>query len=166
MAETSSIQMGSAGTTVPPILRTVTVGRPVKEAFRIFTEEIGSWWPLDLQSRALSERESEGVKAETVVIEGRMGGRIYEVMSDGTESPWGEILVWEPPHRLVLAWKPHPRPTPPTEVEVRFTAEGERTRVDLEHRGWERLGDAAVEARGGYERGWPAVLERFSRVAS
>ena len=42
----------STETTVPPIVRTVTVSRPVEDAFRIFTEEFGSWWPLDAYSRA------------------------------------------------------------------------------------------------------------------
>jgi len=42
--------------------------------------------------------------------------------------------------RFVLAWKPHSRPVPPTEVEVRFVPDGEGTRVELEHRGWERVG--------------------------
>lgn len=156
----------STETTVPPIVRTVTVSRPVEEAFRIFTEEFGSWWPLEAYSRAYAERGDEDVKAETVVIEGRIGGRIYEVMSDGTEASWGEVLVWEPPHHVVLSWKPHPRPTPPTEVEVTFTAQNTRTRVDVEHRAWERLGDVAVQAREEYAEGWPRVLARFEQVAN
>jgi len=156
----------STETTVPPIVRTVTVSRPVEDAFRIFTEEFGSWWPLDAYSRAYAERRDEDVKAETVVIEGQIGGRIYEVMSDGTEASWGEVLAWEPPHRVVLSWKPHPRPTPPTEVEVTFTVEDTGTRVDVEHRAWERLGDGAAQAREEYTQGWPGVLARFEQVAN
>lgn len=155
----------STDTTVPPVARTVTVSRPVEEAFRIFTEEFGSWWPLDAYSRAYAERD-DGVKAETVVIEGRIGGRIYEVMSDGTEASWGEVVVWEPPHRVVLSWKPNPRPTPPTEVEVIFTATDTGTRVDVEHRGWERLGDVAGQTRKDYSDGWPRVLARFGQTAN
>jgi uncharacterized protein YndB with AHSA1/START domain len=154
----------SAETTVEPVLRSVSVRRPVAEAFRIFTEEIGSWWPLDTHSRAVAQREEGGVKAETVVIEGRIGGRIYEVMSDGTEASWGEVLIWEPPHRLVLSWNPSPRRVP-TEVEVTFTAHEDGTRVELEHRGWERLGEAAREVREEYAQGWPVVLGRFAPAA-
>ncbi len=48
---------------------------------------------------------------------------------------------------------------------MRFAADGEGTRVDLEHRGWERLGDIASEAREGYESGWPGVLELYRAAA-
>jgi uncharacterized protein YndB with AHSA1/START domain len=154
----------STETTVPPVLRTVTVSRPVEEAFRVFTEETGSWWPLDTHSRAATEYGGQGVTSQTVVIEGRVGGRIYEVLSDGTETSWGEVIVWEPPRRLVFAWKPHPRPTPPTEVEVTFTPEDGRTRVDLEHRGWDRLGDVAAAAREEYSEGWQHVLGSYRRA--
>jgi uncharacterized protein YndB with AHSA1/START domain len=51
-------------------------------------------------------------------------------------------------------------------VEVTFTDEGRRTRVDLEHRGWENLGERAAEARQGYGQGWPAVLASFAERAS
>ena len=136
----------------------------MEEAFRIFTEETGAWWPLDTHARAAAGQRGEDVKAETVVIEGRVGGRIYEVMSDGTEASWGEVNVWEPPQRVVFSWKPNPRDEPPTEVEVTFTPDGTGTRVDLEHRGWERLGEVAAEAREEYTQGWPRVLSSFERA--
>lgn len=154
----------STETTVPPVLRSVTVRRSVDEAFRIFTEEIGSWWPLESHARAVAQRADEGVKAESVVLEGRVGGRIYEVMSDGTEASWGEVLTWEPPRRVVLSWNPTPRRNP-TVVEVTFTAQDDGTRVELEHRGWERLGDEAREVREEYAQGWAVVLGRFVPAA-
>jgi hypothetical protein len=46
---------------------------------------------------------------------------------------------------------------------VTFTADGTGTRVDLEHRGWERLGEVAAEAREEYTQGWPRVLAAFER---
>jgi uncharacterized protein YndB with AHSA1/START domain len=148
---------------IAPVTRTVTVGRTIDDAFRIFTEGMGSWWPLHTHVRALEEHQ--GVTAEAIVFEGRVGGRILEVMSNGTESPWAEVLEWEPPHRFVMAWKPHGRPTPPTEVEVRFTADGSGTRVELEHRGWERLGEVGQQGRDEYATGWIGVLERYRSTA-
>ncbi len=72
-------------------------------------------------------------------------------MSDGSEGSWGTILAWVPPHRLVMAWKPNRTELPPTEVEIQFIEQDDgRTRVDLEHRGWERLGDLARKGRDGY----------------
>jgi hypothetical protein len=76
------------------------------------------------------------------------------------------VLAWEPPARLVLSWSPTLERRPPTEVEVRFLAvEPDHTRVEREHRGWERLGDLAAQARSSYEGGWPGVLDAFAGTA-
>ena len=45
---------------------------------------------------------------------------------------------------------------------MRFAPEGDRTRVDLEHRGWERYGDSADDAASGYGGGWDVVLGRYA----
>jgi hypothetical protein len=50
-------------------------------------------------------------------------------------------------------------------VEIRFVLEGDATRVELEHRGWDRLGDEAAEARDGYDSGWDLVLGSYAEVA-
>ena len=106
------------------------------------------------------------MKTERVVVEPWVGGRIFETMSDGSEGSWGTILVWDAPHRLVMAWKPNRTELPPTEVEIQFIEQDDgRTRVDLEHRGWERLGDLAAEARPdtARTRAWTLVFEeRFA----
>ena len=149
---------------IDPIHATVTVRRTPEDAFRVFTREMGSWWPL--QAFSMAEDAEEGqVKAESVIVEEREGGRVYEVMSDGNQGTWATILAWEPPRRLVLAWKPNRTDNPPTELEVTFTADGESTRVDLEHRGWERLGALAEEARAGYGENWNGVLALFAGAA-
>jgi uncharacterized protein YndB with AHSA1/START domain len=149
---------------IEPIRRHVTVGADQGRAFRLFTEQIGSWWPVDTFSIAI-DREDD-TKVESVVFEQRQGGRVYEVASDGTEATWATVVAWEPPRRVVLAWKPNLRDEPPTEVEITFTAEESGTRVDLEHRGWERLGERAIEASEGYASGWALVLgERYAAAA-
>jgi uncharacterized protein YndB with AHSA1/START domain len=145
------------------IRRAVTVRRTPEEAFDLFTEGIGTWWPLESHSIGSGR---EGVTAETAVMEGREGGRLYERMSDGAEANWGTILVWDPPRRVVISWHVNPERAAPTEVEVRFLAEGDGTRVELEHRGWERLGADAEEARSGYLTGWERVLGRFAGAAN
>jgi hypothetical protein len=39
--------------------------------------------------------------------------------------------------------------------------------VDLEHRGWERLGELAQQGRGEYAGGWTLVFEeRFAAAAN
>lgn len=146
--------------TIAPVHVSIRVERGIEDAFRIFTEGITTWWPLQTHSVAADTYEGK-VRAETVFFEGRVGGRIYERMEDGREADWGKVLTWEPPHRVVFSWKPNLKPVPPTEVEVRFTPDGSGTRVHLEHRGWEHLGEAGFEKRRGYETGWPGVLGRF-----
>ena len=49
----------------------------------------------------------------------------------------GVVTAYVPPTRIVFTWKA-PEWDAATEVEVRFSPEDDGTRVDLEHRGWER----------------------------
>jgi uncharacterized protein YndB with AHSA1/START domain len=86
-------------------------------------------------------------------------------MSDGTRASWGTILAWDPPRRLVLSWKPNLSDRSPTELEITFTPESGGTRVELEHRGWERLGPLAGDARSSYDENWGRVLARFAEAA-
>ena len=141
------------------VRRSVTVARSPEEAFRIFTDEIGSWWPLETHSIG-----KDGRPAETAAMDGREGGRFYERTGSGTEH-WGTIVVWDPPNRVVISWELRPE-HPPTEVDVRFVAEGEGTRVNLEHRGFERLGDEAEKVHASYSEGWAVVLGQYAEMAN
>ena len=149
--------------TIEPIRKTVHVRCDVERAFELFTQRMDTWWPLETHSR---HDEVDGAKVERIEFPTEVGLPVLEHLSTGEALPWGELLVHEPPSRVVIAWKPNATPRPPTEVEVRFTPEGEGTRVDLEHRAWERLGDLAAEARAGYETGWDPVLARFAAAAA
>lgn len=141
-------------TEIDPVTKAVTVNRPPEEAFRIFTDGIATWWPL-------ASHSIYGDGATTVLLEGRVGGRLYEVSEEGKEGDWGTVTVWEPPHRLVCEWRLPPGSPVATDLEVRFLPEGDGTRVELEHRGWERHGDRAAELRGRYMPGWDFVLSRY-----
>jgi uncharacterized protein YndB with AHSA1/START domain len=155
----------STQTTVEPIQRSVTVNRSVEDAFRVFTEGISTWWPL--HSHSIEAMGSDGARVPTeAVLEPREGGRLYERMSTGEEGYWGTITTWEPPHRVVISWKVNPDAAAPTEIDVRFREEGGATRVDLEHRGWERLGADAAEARASYADGWKGVFGAYADVAN
>jgi uncharacterized protein YndB with AHSA1/START domain len=149
-----------------PVRKSVRVGLDVAETFRLFVDDIDRWWPVERHSRAAHEQYGDGVTVRRLVFEAREGGRLYEITSEGVEGSWAEVLAYEPPDRIVLAWKPNDRREPPTEVEVRFEADGEGTVVNLEHRGWERLGERAQEARRGYGEGWSLPLERFAAAAA
>jgi uncharacterized protein YndB with AHSA1/START domain len=133
------------------VRKSVTVQTDVERAFRVFTEEIASWWPVETHSIH---------KQVTPVLERRAGGRLYERTEDGREEHWAKVLAWEPPHRLVLEWQVNAERRP-SEIEIIFSGEGEVTRVDLEHRGFED-----EEMQGSYDDGWDVVLGRYSeRVA-
>ena len=126
----------------------------------MFTRQIGSWWPLE--THALHPGE-----VGEVVWEEREGGEVYEISTRGEKSHWATLTAWSPPNGLTIAWQVDPTADVATEVEVRFTAEGDGTRVNLEHRGWERLGAVGAEARESYgsENGWEMVIGRYAAQA-
>ena len=149
-----------------PVQKSVTVKASAERAFRTFTEDFDSWWPKSHHIGSSPLTQS--------VIEGRVGGRCYAEQEDGTDCPWGTILAWEPPHRLVMAWqitpewKYQPDLAQASEVELRFTPIGNGlTRVDLEHRHFARHGAGADAMRVGVSGpdGWAALLTLFAAAA-
>jgi uncharacterized protein YndB with AHSA1/START domain len=151
-------------TTIAPVVKTLTVRCSPPHAFATFTERIADWWPLRTHSMG-------GERAESVRVEPGIDGRIVERLADGTETVWAHMLEWDPPQRLRFSWHPgrdcsRTQIDEATEVEVTFTGEGDGTRVELVHRGWERLGDRAVAARESYHTGWDPVLDLYQDAAS
>jgi uncharacterized protein YndB with AHSA1/START domain len=146
-----------------PVRRTISVNASVERAFRVFTAEFDTWWP-----RSHHIGKSPMKKA---IVEGKVGGRCYTEQEDGTEFDWGRILVWEPPHRIVLAWQItpewgyQPNLAQSSEVEIRFSpVAGGSTRVDLEHRHFERHGTGAPTMRTAVDspNGWTGVMQLFA----
>jgi uncharacterized protein YndB with AHSA1/START domain len=148
----------------PPVRQATTVRSDVAHTFDVFVRTIGAWWPVQPYSAG-------GQRVRDVTVERRAGGRVYETWDDGTTAEWGELLVWEPPHRFVMTWRSTPVPT---EVELTFTALGPAlTRVAVEHRGWELLTEEQLRedcalpggySSGGYVRGWAEILGRFAKA--
>ncbi|HEX7263512.1 MAG TPA: SRPBCC domain-containing protein [Candidatus Dormibacteraeota bacterium] len=143
---------------IEPIRLEVTVRRSLEDAFSQFTTRMNAWWPTD--------RFTFGPgRSPEVLMDHYVGGRFYERYSDGDEFTIGEVLAWEPPHRVVFTWSG--RWAQPTEVTVQFTSkEPLVTRVQLEHAGWERLGGQGLERRNEYANGWPTVLAVFEESIS
>ena len=140
---------------LPPIGKAVTVKATPERAFARFTQEMASWWPL--RSHSVGEANAESVR-----MEGRVGGRIVERTRSGVEYVWGTIDAWEPPHRVAFSWHPGEDPERATHVEVRFSAVGAHTRVELTHRGFERLGPKGSRIRRAYPIGWAYVLGLYA----
>jgi uncharacterized protein YndB with AHSA1/START domain len=140
------------------VRKSVIVSGAPAEAFELFTDGLMTWWPFETHSTT-DERPEE------VVFEGRVGGRVYDRLESGEEHEWATVLAWEPPSRFVIDWHVSSG-KPSTELEVRFSPEGNRTRVDLEHRGWERYGEEAAESYDSYNGGWDTVLGRYVEKAN
>lgn len=147
---------------VAPVRQSIVVEAPIERAFKIFTEDFGSFKPPEHNLLAVPIAET--------VFEPRVGGYLYDRGTDGSECRWARILAYEPPTRVLLSWDISPRwqietdPDKTSEWEVRFTAEtANRTRVDLEHRNLERHGEGWDSVRDGVsgERGWPLYIKRF-----
>ena len=94
------------------------------------------------------------------------GRRIFERTPDRAEHDWGEVLAWEPPHRLRYLWHLRFDRADATEVEVTFTAAPEGTAVAIVHTGWERLGAAGPERRERNRRGWAGLLPHFASACT
>jgi uncharacterized protein YndB with AHSA1/START domain len=151
---------------VEPIRHEVTVPGAPERAFKLFTEQMGTWWPVESYSRAVSELEHEGVEVIELEFQPRMGGSILEHLSDGRVLPWAEVIAWDPPRRVLMAWRPHSMPEPPTELEVTFTERGDGTMVQIEQRGWDRLSEDFREGLyDTYARGWITTLDLFAAAA-
>jgi uncharacterized protein YndB with AHSA1/START domain len=140
----------------------IVVQASIEKAFRGFTASIDRWWPREYHI-------GQSEMAETI-LEQRQGGRWFEKGVDGSECTWGQVLVWEPPTKLVVTWQINGMwqydadPAHASEIEVRFTSVGpHQTSIQLEHRHIERLVEAealvdGIERQGG---GWNSLLQRF-----
>ena len=144
------------------IRRTGVVAATPEKAFQVFMEGIADWFRYETHS--VEGKEGDDRSPQTVIFETGPNGRIYERMTNGKEAHWAHVTAWEPPTRVVLAWQVNPDTPGPTEIEMRFTPEGDGTRFDFEHRGWEVLGAEAEKAAGQYEGGWVKVLGRYEQA--
>jgi uncharacterized protein YndB with AHSA1/START domain len=152
--------------TIPSFQRTVTVNAPIERAFQVFTESFNTWWPQSHHIRP--------VDLAAAVLEAREGGRWYERGVDGGECDWGRVLAFEPPHRLVLSWQIDgsfqydPDPGHASEIEVLFAdLGGGQTRVDVEHRNFDRHGADGQRVHDGVSGagGWPGIMDGYAKIA-
>ena len=144
---------------IEPIRLAFEVDCPVEHAFEVWTARIATWWPRD--------HTVSGEEDLTVVLEGRRGGRIFERGGTGMEHDWGEVTIWEPPRRLGYTWHLNRDRSDATDVEVSFVARGDAvTRVEIEHRGWERLGATAEDWRDRNHGGWATLLPHYVAAAA
>ena len=145
------------------IQTSIVVEAPIEQAFSVFTEDIGTWFPPEYN---LLE-----VDIEKRVFETHVGGHVYDIGTDGSECHWARVLAYEPPNRVVFSWDLSPQwqvegdPLKTSEWEVRFIAEtAQRTRVEIEHRHLERHGDGweGMQTAVGSPDGWDLGMQAFA----
>ena len=146
-----------------PVHKTLTVAASPQKAFEVFTAGVDKWWPRNATIGAAA--------LKTAVMEEKSGGRWYGVDVNGAEDEWGEVLAWEPPARVLLAWRIGADwkydANLLTEVEARFTDLGDgRTQVDFEHRLLENVGEQAQALREQLNGGWVGILDSFAAVVA
>ncbi len=148
---------------IAPVRKSLRVNAPQARAFEVFTAGIDRWWP-----------KTHGIGTSPLlqaVIEPFQGGRWYGRHEDGSEVTSGHVLAWEPPARVMFSWEINAQWKPDSavasEIEIHFIAEGPSvTRVELEHRGFEALGEEGGEKmRKDVDGGWPGLLELFRQAA-
>jgi uncharacterized protein YndB with AHSA1/START domain len=151
-----------------PVRVVVEVPPAPAEAFRLFAEHLGAWWP--------PEYTWSGAVLEAIGIEPRVGGMCWERGPHGFRCDWGRVVAWEPGVRLAFTWQisparvPEPDPGRASQVSITFTGAGEGTgtTVELVHDGFERHGAGAegyAEAMGS-PQGWPYMLGRYVDAAA
>lgn len=149
---------------IAPVTKSLVVEASQAHTFDVFTNGVDRWWP--------KEHHIGTTPVVKEIIEPRKGGRWYSVHENGAEVTNGHFQVWDPPRRIVWSWeingqwKPEPNMEICSEVEVRFIAETPtRTRVELEHRKFERMPAGGKEMRDGVDKGWPGILDQFRKAA-
>ena len=83
-----------------PVEKTIDVPCDATHAFNVFVDKVDSWWPKDKNSVSAMQ----GQVAKKVVIEPRVGGRVYEIDHEDKEQLWGSVSVYQPGQQLTLEW--------------------------------------------------------------
>lgn len=125
------------------VLIALRVAAPPEKAFAGFTDDIALWWTPH-RGFQITPR-GDGVLA----FEGGEGGRLITTLPNGKVFKIGDILLWEPPHRLAFTWRQATfAPDMQTRVEVLFEPVGPETRVTVTHAGWTSIPREHVARHG------------------
>jgi Activator of Hsp90 ATPase homolog 1-like protein len=139
---------------IEPLRLSYEVECSAEHAFTTWTGRFDTWWP---RGHTVS-----GDPDAEIVLEPGVGGRIFERSPDGTEIDWGEITMWDAPTRLGYLWHIRRDRADATDVTITFVAlDSSRTRIEIVHSGWERLGIGAQALRDSNANGWDGLMPHF-----
>jgi hypothetical protein len=144
---------------IDPLRLSYEIECPADHAFDVWTTRLSTWWPKG--------HSTSGNPDTQVVLEPRLGGRIFERTPDGTEIDWGVITSWDPPARLGYQWHIGRDAQAATDVELTFVdLGGDRTRLDIVQSGWERLGEEGLAYRDANTSGWDSLIPKFQAATA
>jgi uncharacterized protein YndB with AHSA1/START domain len=138
-----------------PITLSFEVACDQTHAFDLWAVRTSLWWP--------HSHSRSGDPELTVVFEPRVGGRIFERTPDGTEFEWGEVLLWDRPHRLAYLWHIYGDRSQASNVTIDFEARSGGTLVSIVHTGWDRI-EPGPELRERNVVGWSGLLPHFENA--
>lgn len=140
------------GLPAEPVLCAVEVPAGSWDAFAGFTEHLHLWWPFE-------DLSVHGAGTYAAFEE----GALVETSPQGEMTVWADVVRWEPPVSVALAWHPGASGHRSTHVRIAWSAGPTGgTRVGLEHGGW-GSGDVDGAERSVYAAFWALALARYAR---
>jgi uncharacterized protein YndB with AHSA1/START domain len=125
------------------VIVSLRIAAPPLRVFEAFTSDIAQWW-VQNPLFALTPRGDGSLRFES-----GPGGRLVTTLANGVEFEIGRITIWQPGERLALSWRQATfAADQSTELDVRFEAVGDATRVTVEHRGWDSIPRGHVARHG------------------
>jgi len=145
---------------IPNIKKELLVNASQQHCFEVFTRQMDAWWP--------NTHHVGKTPMTEILLEPALGGRWYSKHEDGSEVDVGTVLTWNPYDLLILNWQINANfecdPGIVSEIEVQFIPEGEQTRVIMEHKNLDRLGEGA-KAIESMDEGWGMIMNLYKNKA-
>ncbi len=140
-----------------PITKFVEVPLSQEEAYELFTQKMGQWWPLETRSITAHQ---QGTRALGLSCAPCAGGEIAEIAPDGTRHIWGHYVDCDAPYSVEIQFHMGQPKEHATLLVVSFRpASDGRSIVKLLHTGWESYGEVADMMRDGYDAAWDEIFQ-------
>ncbi|GHO60012.1 SRPBCC family protein [Ktedonobacter robiniae] len=125
----------------------ITIAASPQKVFEALTTDIAAWWG----SPFIKRRD-----ANTIVLEPKVGGRLYEVYGENEGALWGMVSSIRNDEELCLTGSMGmPEPTYGA-VTFTLAPQGDSTQVKLTHSAFGRI---SAERKGCYTEGWKDLLD-------